>query len=114
MFQHEDGTLSSLSLLVDPQTTQNLGSALATITGELYIANPGQDEFHLLLGSSATGNISYTGIVNPGDISSANVNNLNIPIPAGSRLLYVVKMFTTDQSGPIDLSAYVSGGLGIT
>lgn len=104
------GISGFMSVAIGVSTTAEI-----TVVGQLYQSTAPDNDFTAIPGATVTLLPSVTGLISVGDIATATVTGLNLPVTAGTRLLLV---FTPTVTGGIDLATalavYISGGVAIS
>lgn len=109
----KNGVIRSLSAFFSTYTAQALLGTSVSINVELYQATS-TNLFTPVSGTLLTLFPQLTGIVSIGAMSEGTLNNLNIPVTAGTRYMLVFSATSTGLQLNNSINGYASAGIEIT
>ena len=108
-----DGTIDRLTAFFSTSIPSDLTNTEVTISARLYISETPNNTFTEIPGTILNLTPTLTGNVPVNSIVTGSLTDLNIPVSAGSRLLFVIAASSTGDIFQNSIIGYVSGGIGI-
>lgn len=108
-----DGIITSIAGSFSITTALSMVGSTVSVTAQLYQAAEGSNTFYPVAGTELTLNPGMSEIVLSGTMSTGIRSGLSIPIPAGTRLMFVCSASSTGISLVNTVNGYISGGVGI-
>lgn len=108
-----DGVIKSIAAYFTTTIPNDLTNTTVTISARLYKAES-DNTFSEIPGTTVTLSPALTGDVEIGNISKGLIDNLSIPVSAGTRLLLVFSASAVGERYQNSLIGLASGGIGIS
>ncbi|HAX51782.1 MAG TPA: hypothetical protein DIW07_09595, partial [Lachnospiraceae bacterium] len=109
-----DGVITDIAAYFSVVVGLSLLGTDLTVHAQLYQSTTPDNTFSPIAGTDVTLAPSFSGIISVGDIASATLSGLNVPVTAGTRLLMVFTLTAGGVSLLNTLTGYASAGINIS